>query len=160
MSQCFKTYIYHDHDSTKSFDSLPGPINQPPSLYRNAYLNLLSCNDCVQVYHTLIMSIDKEDIIFAKEVHLKTVSRLTGHIRSCLEKSTVQNCSTSLKEILRYPKLLLNEKLSCVFVTCIKSISSSGVHSRGLAAGDEFQINEKLPGLYLLLVHPDNEVIY
>ncbi|XP_058674168.1 probable helicase senataxin [Ammospiza caudacuta] len=59
------------------------------------------------------------------------------------------NLRVPLLEILKYPYLLLHEKVSelCVEVLCRMELSQ-----------DSFQVFEKYPGIYLFLVHP-NEVI-
>ncbi|XP_039939050.1 probable helicase senataxin [Hirundo rustica] len=59
------------------------------------------------------------------------------------------NLRVPMLEILKYPYLLLHEKVSelCVEVLCKMELSH-----------DSFQVFEKYPGIYLFLVHP-NEVI-
>ncbi|XP_048578304.1 uncharacterized protein LOC5512433 isoform X2 [Nematostella vectensis] len=52
----------------------------------------------------------------------------------------------SLIEILHYPQLLFNQKLASLFSKAVEAI---------LSQGDEIAVEEKLPGVYLLLIHPD-----
>ena len=63
-----------------------------------------------------------------------------------------QQLMTALKETLKYPRLLLDKPLHNTF------IESLLVALRGVDHGVEDIIEEKLPGAYLLLVHPDNQV--
>ncbi|NWU35545.1 SETX helicase, partial [Hylia prasina] len=72
-------------------------------------------------------------------------TRLSGYVGPNFEN----NLRVPLLEILKYPYLLLHEKVSelCVEVLCKMELSH-----------DSFQVFEKYPGIYLFLVHP-NEVI-
>ncbi|NXS51941.1 SETX helicase, partial [Brachypteracias leptosomus] len=73
------------------------------------------------------------------------VTPLSGYVGPDFEN----NLRVPLLEILKYPYLLLHEKVSelCVDVLCRMEQSHSS-----------FQVFEKYPGIYLFLVHP-NEVI-
>ncbi|NXY13604.1 SETX helicase, partial [Atrichornis clamosus] len=72
-------------------------------------------------------------------------TRLSGFVGPNFEN----NLRVPLLEILKYPYLLLHEKVCelCVEVLCRMELSH-----------DSFQVFEKYPGIYLFLVHP-NEVI-
>ncbi|NXK27718.1 SETX helicase, partial [Arenaria interpres] len=72
-------------------------------------------------------------------------TQLSGYVGPDFEN----NLRVPLLEILKYPYLLLHEKVSelCVEVLCRMEQSHSS-----------FQVFEKYPGIYLFLVHP-NEVI-
>ncbi|NXF99344.1 SETX helicase, partial [Sakesphorus luctuosus] len=72
-------------------------------------------------------------------------TRLSGYVGPEFEN----NLRVPLLEILKYPYLLLHERVSqlCVEVLC----RMEGSH-------DSFQVFEKYPGIYLFLVHP-NDVI-
>uniref|UniRef100_A0A8C3PPI7 Senataxin n=1 Tax=Calidris pygmaea TaxID=425635 RepID=A0A8C3PPI7_9CHAR len=72
-------------------------------------------------------------------------TQLSGYVGPDFEN----NLRVPLLEILKYPYLLLHEKVSelCVEVLCRMERSHSS-----------FQVFEKYPGIYLFLVHP-NEVI-
>ncbi|NXI04506.1 SETX helicase, partial [Pachycephala philippinensis] len=72
-------------------------------------------------------------------------TRLSGYVGPNFEN----NLRVPLVEILKYPYLLLHEKVSqlCVEVLCRMELSH-----------DSFQVFDKYPGIYLFLVHP-NEVI-
>ncbi|NWY96875.1 SETX helicase, partial [Loxia curvirostra] len=84
-----------------------------------------------------------EDELFLVDEHGETP--LSGYVGPNFEN----NLRVPLLEILKYPYLLLHEKVSelCVEVLCRMELSQ-----------DSFQVFEKYPGIYLFLVHP-NEVI-
>ncbi|NXB80628.1 SETX helicase, partial [Donacobius atricapilla] len=85
----------------------------------------------------------EDDDLFLIDEHGET--RLSGYVGPNFEN----NLRVPLLEILKYPYLLLHEKVSelCVEVLCKMELSH-----------DSFQVFEKYPGIYLFLVHP-NEVI-
>uniref|UniRef100_A0A8B9QZ79 Senataxin n=1 Tax=Anas platyrhynchos TaxID=8839 RepID=A0A8B9QZ79_ANAPL len=132
--------------------------------------DLCYCLECVVEYHKA-----REKLPSLHEVlwELET-SRLIAHIGKSMEEEAGEddelfivdengetqlsgyvgpdfenNLRVPLLEILKYPYLLLHEKVSelCVEVLCRME------HSH-----DSFQVFEKYPGIYLFLVHP-NEVI-
>ncbi|KAI6076016.1 putative helicase senataxin isoform X1 [Aix galericulata] len=132
--------------------------------------DLCYCLECVVEYHKA-----REKLPSLHEVlwELET-SRLISHIGKSMEEEAGEddelfivdengetqlsgyvgpdfenNLRVPLLEILKYPYLLLHEKVSelCVEVLCRME------HSH-----DSFQVFEKYPGIYLFLVHP-NEVI-
>ncbi|XP_030913103.1 probable helicase senataxin [Geospiza fortis] len=84
-----------------------------------------------------------EDELFLVDEHGETP--LSGYVGPNFEN----NLRVPLLEILKYPYLLLHEKVSelCVEVLCRMERSQ-----------DSFQVFEKYPGIYLFLVHP-NEAI-
>uniref|UniRef100_A0A8C5UFG1 Senataxin n=1 Tax=Malurus cyaneus samueli TaxID=2593467 RepID=A0A8C5UFG1_9PASS len=85
----------------------------------------------------------EDDELFLVDENGET--RLSGYLGPNFEN----NLRVPLLEILKYPYLLLHEKVSelCVEVLCRMELSH-----------DSFQVFEKYPGIYLFLVHP-NEVI-
>ncbi|NXK92254.1 SETX helicase, partial [Formicarius rufipectus] len=85
----------------------------------------------------------EEDELFLVDENGET--RLSGYVGPDFEN----NLRVPLLEILKYPYLLLHERVSelCVEVLCRMELSH-----------DSFQVFEKYPGIYLFLVHP-NEVI-
>ncbi|NWR34826.1 SETX helicase, partial [Tachuris rubrigastra] len=85
----------------------------------------------------------EEDELFL--VDEKGETRLSGYVGPDFEN----NLRVPLLEILKYPYLLLHERVSelCVEVLCRMELGH-----------DSFQVFEKYPGIYLFLVHP-NEVI-
>ncbi|NWX19676.1 SETX helicase, partial [Aegotheles bennettii] len=132
--------------------------------------DLCYCLECVVEYHKA-----REELPRLHEVlwELET-SRLVAHIEKCIQETAGEddelimvnedgerqlsgytgpdfenNLRVPLLEILKYPYLLLHEKVSelCVEVLCIMERKHNS-----------FQVFEKYPGIYLFLVHP-NEVI-
>ncbi|NWV10108.1 SETX helicase, partial [Ptilonorhynchus violaceus] len=85
----------------------------------------------------------EDDELFLVDENGET--RLSGYVGPNFEN----NLRVPLLEILKYPYLLLHEKVSelCVEVLCRMELSH-----------DSFQVFEKYPGIYIFLVHP-NEVI-
>ncbi|NWR86586.1 SETX helicase, partial [Furnarius figulus] len=85
----------------------------------------------------------EEDELFLVDENGET--RLSGYVGPDFEN----NLRVPLLEILKYPYLLLHERVSelCVEVLC-----------RMEHGHDSFQVFEKYPGIYLFLVHP-NEMI-
>ena len=57
--------------------------------------------------------------------------------------------SVALPEILKYPYLLLHRRLGVLFVKALLALEKC---RRSL------EVEEKLPGVYLLLLHPDQQV--
>ena len=130
--------------------------------------DLSSCFDCAQCYHELL----GKNSFKQKDVYKLTVERVSQTMKdavsflksSCVEEELVQELPwqsrlfkfqqlmTALKETLKYPRLLLDKPLHNTF------IESLLVALRGVDHGVEDIIEEKLPGAYLLLVHPDNQV--
>ncbi|NWX48109.1 SETX helicase, partial [Steatornis caripensis] len=132
--------------------------------------DLCYCLECVVEYHKAREKLPRlhEDLW-----ELET-SRLVAHIEKCVQEEAGEddelfivdengetqlsgyvgpdfenNLRVPLLEILKYPYLLLHEKVSelCVEVLCRMEQSHSS-----------FQVFEKYPGIYLFLVHP-NEAI-
>ncbi|NWU15404.1 SETX helicase, partial [Cephalopterus ornatus] len=85
----------------------------------------------------------EEDELFLVDENGET--RLSGYVGPDFEN----NLRVPLLEILKYPYLLLHERVSEL---CVE------VLSRMELSHDSFQVFEKYPGIYLFLVHP-NEVI-
>ncbi|NXG25220.1 SETX helicase, partial [Grallaria varia] len=85
----------------------------------------------------------EDDELFLVDENGET--RLSGYVGPDFEN----NLRVPLLEILKYPYLLLHERVSelCVEVLCRMELGH-----------DSFQVFEKYPGIYLFLVHP-NEVI-
>ncbi|XP_038601965.1 probable helicase senataxin [Tachyglossus aculeatus] len=131
--------------------------------------DLCYCLECVAEYHKA-----RDQLPFLHEVlwELET-SRLVGHFEKCIKEvgeddelfiindnreTHLSNISGSdfennlrvpLLEILKYPYLLLNERVSELFVEGLCRMEQ---------ANCSFQVFDKHPGIYLLLVHP-NEMI-
>ncbi|XP_009989711.1 PREDICTED: probable helicase senataxin [Tauraco erythrolophus] len=132
--------------------------------------DLCYCLECVVEYHKAREKLPKlHEVLWELET-----SRLVAHIEKSMREEAGEddelfivdengetqlsgyvgpdfenNLRVPLLEILKYPYLLLHEKLSelCVEVLCKMEQSHSSFH-----------VFEKYPGIYLFLVHP-NEVI-
>lgn len=59
----------------------------------------------------------------------------------------------AMQEILKYSYLLLYKKLAELFVKALFALETC-------AYACPLDVNEKLPGVYLLLLHPDQQVLY
>lgn len=141
MSECLHEFLLYKHHRSS---------NQAPSWLKSAYSDLLSCSDCVQVYHGLTSQPRMRND--SQHIYLRTVTRIIDHLQVWLKDktATLNTCQITLKEILSYPRLLLNEKLARMFVQCVTQLLQREGH---------LGIDEKLPGVYLLLVHPDGRVM-
>ncbi|XP_075573052.1 putative helicase senataxin isoform X2 [Pelecanus crispus] len=132
--------------------------------------DLCYCLECVVEYHKAREKLPKlHEILWELET-----SRLVAHVEKSVQEDAVEddelfivdengetqlsgyvgldfenNLRVPLLEVLKYPYLLLHEKVSelCVEVLC-----------RMEQSHNSFQVFEKYPGIYLFLVHP-NEVI-
>lgn len=127
--------------------------------------DLSCCMACVDQYH------------HAMKVHLELCSSKSAivynwncrRISDCLEEGlrffdsvipvdddelcveSITSCiETAIKEMLKYPRLMLNKTLSSL---CIKSLKLLLKRSGG------FELHERLKGLCLLLVNEDSEVV-
>ncbi|NXT23926.1 SETX helicase, partial [Syrrhaptes paradoxus] len=156
-------------DTTEFLKSYASKRLSPEDL-EGANDDLCYCLECVVEYHKA-----REELPRWHEVlwELET-SRLVAHIEKSMQEEAGEddelfivdengetqlsgyvgpdfenNLRVPLLEILKYPYLLLHERVSelCVEVLCRMEQSHSS-----------FQVFEKYPGIYLFLVHP-NEVI-
>ena len=144
------------HDRLKEF-LFP---NGKHSWRTQAEKDLRSCFDCAQCYHELL---SKSSSFKQKDVFKLTVKRVSETMKnasssfefSCVEEELVSwqsqwfELMTAVKETLKYPRLLLDESLHKAF---LESLLVALDHD------DMEDIEEKLPGVYLLLVHPNNQV--
>ncbi|XP_010078865.1 PREDICTED: probable helicase senataxin [Pterocles gutturalis] len=157
-------------DTTEFLKSYASKRLSPEDL-EGANDDLCYCLECVVEYHKA-----REELPRWHEVlwELET-SRLVAHIEKSIQEEAGEddelfivdengetqlsgyvgpdfenNLRVPLLEILKYPYLLLHERVSelCVEVLCRMEQSHSS-----------FQVFEKYPGIYLFLVHP-NEVIH
>lgn len=155
---------------------------------KQAKRDLCICCDCMEEYHRLVESALNHDPKFLESgklqmkeiVYRSDVSRLEDYLQATLEgvgsvgkesgfigaeeedeediSSFLQSQSAAellsclecpFRELMKYPRLLLNESLSELLVGVFKALQD---------ADQSLEINERLPGVYLLLVHPDYEV--
>ena len=131
-----------------------------------AQRDLQTCFDCVQVYHQMLnKAFSSHKSIFMprrEEIYVLNVDRITKCLQEKLKSSktkmstsegdldVLSEFSTPLKEVLKYPRYLLDEKLNNVVLSCLKYLIST-------EEADDI-VSEKLPGIYLLLVYPDKQV--
>ncbi|MEE6505419.1 hypothetical protein FKM82_005519 [Ascaphus truei] len=96
-----------------------------------------------QLEKSMSEEIEEDDELFlVEEDGEKQVHGYTGPLFE-------SNLRVPLLEILKYPYLLLNQKVSELCCDALCKMEQ---------ANNSFQVYEKLPGVYLLLVHP-NEII-
>lgn len=142
-----------------------------------AQQDLCTCFDCVEEYHHIVGEALQTDSQISNKrelIYKADVERLTCYMTQVLtqysdrskndkeeEEDTLREFHSAmevhqilkcpLQEMLKYPRLLLTLTLSELFV---QSLSL-------LKANDQpLEVNEKYPGVYLLLVHPHDEVLY
>ncbi|NXY44326.1 SETX helicase, partial [Ceuthmochares aereus] len=156
-------------DTTEFLKSYASQRLSPEDLERSND-DLCYCLECVVEYHKAREKLPKlHEVLWELET-----SRLVAHIEKSMREEAGEdaelfivdrngetqlpgyvgpdfenNLRVPLLEILKYPYLLLHEKLSelCVDVLC-----------RMEQCCNSFQVFEKYPGIYLFLVHP-NEVV-
>ena len=143
-----------------------------PGWIKDADSDLCSCFDCVEEFHhalELAFSNDPhvlQDVVaFKKLAYVRNITRLSEHLSRTQERIKLQRSSeveeeevavylkkeveTPLLEILKYPRLLLDRSLCSLFVEVFKQLQ---------AVEKEVEVDKKFPGVYLLLVHPDEQV--
>uniref|UniRef100_A0A670KJR7 Senataxin n=1 Tax=Podarcis muralis TaxID=64176 RepID=A0A670KJR7_PODMU len=136
----------------------------PPERFAAANEDLCYCLECVDEYHKV-----KDDLPCLHEIlwNLET-TRLIAHFEKylpkedsnsldcdergkvqCLDSDIEKKLRVPLLEILKYPYLLLHKRLSMLFVDAVCKME---------AINYPCQVLGKHPGVYLLMVHP-NETI-
>lgn len=142
--------------------------------------DLCHCSECVDEYHHALEKAFVEDTRFTdvlkKTVYTNDLVRLEEHLSGVLTKchddgensddlseedmftfwSTQRSTAIQrefecpLLELLKYPRLLMNHRLNELFVLALTEIE---------AVGQQLEILQKHPGVYLLLVHQNQKVI-
>ena len=144
-----------------------------PVWIQDADSDLCSCFDCVEDFHhalELAFSNDphvlRDVVAFKKLAYLRNITRLSEHLARTLTAVSKVKCSSEVEEeevamylkkevetpvleILKYPRLLLDRSLCSLFVEVFKQLQ---------AVEKEVEVNKKFPGVYLLLVYPDEQV--
>ena len=146
-----------------------------PEWFGEAYSDLCSCFDCVEEFHrsldSLLDSSIEDASVLKKSIHLSNVARLSDRLKELLDtysrthpKVKVEgedygsdidyqlkaSSETPLLEILSHPRLLLDASVCQLFVSALERL---------LSADLQLEVTrKKLPGVYLLLVHPCNLV--
>ena len=121
-----------------------------------AYMDLQSCFECVVTYHNVVKEYFSnetmsEHFCTLDAVHMLDLCRLKASLTEQLIDIDKSLLLTPLKEILKFPRFLLNAELSNLFVQRFSQLSQEGY---GLDRTDIEEENGILPGLYLLLIHP------
>ena len=158
---CFGTKQWNVSNRKKSH-----LFHKGASWREQAQRDLQTCFDCVQVYHQMLnKAFSSHKSIFMprrEEIYVLNVDRITKCLQEKLKSSktkmstsegdldVLSEFSTPLKEVLKYPRYLLDEKLNNVVLSCLKYLIST-------EEADDI-VSEKLPGIYLLLVYPDKQV--
>lgn len=125
-----------------------------------AYMDLQSCFECVVTYHNVVKEYFSNETTPKRfctldAVHMLDLCRLKASLTEGLTDIDKSHLLTPLKEILKFPRFLLNVELSDLFVQRFSQLSQEG---NGLDKTDIEEENGILPGLYLLLIHPDKTV--
>ena len=148
----------------------PSRKNRPPWL-KQAEADLCICVDCMEEYHKLVQEAFESDSRFLdmkEQVYRSDTSRLEKYMKQVLQEhadgfeddvdsipmtqKTAQlqaSLKAPVREILKYPRLLLSESVSNQFVQVFYALSR---------VDESLEIEEKFPGMYLLLVFPDYQV--
>ncbi len=135
-----------------------------PDWFSDAYTDLFSCFDCVEEFHqSLSFLLDQEEASshLPETAYQSNLSRITNrltevlHLVDDVKIDREQNANqlkgkleVPLLEMLGYPRLLLNASLCDLFIQALKLLLST----------NQEITQKKLPGVYLLLVHPDETV--
>ena len=128
--------------------------------FARAEESLSTCFGCVVSFHqSLLVKMKSQE--FANKgciIYERIVARISKTMKAFLEQEDDQDCAgyydhavlVALFEALKNPRVLLDAGLNALLTESLRRLISNG-EGAGL-------LQEKLPGLYLLLVHPDNQV--
>uniref|UniRef100_A0A8D0LAZ5 Senataxin n=1 Tax=Sphenodon punctatus TaxID=8508 RepID=A0A8D0LAZ5_SPHPU len=154
--------------ATKSLE-IYASKRMPPEELSAASDDLCYCLDCVVEYHNL-----RDEVPSLHEVfwELET-SRLISHFEKSMKRQIEEdvlfivdengetplyddtgldfekNLRVPLLEILKYPYLLLHERVSVLFVEALCKMEEDNY---------SFHVSERHPGIYLLMVHPNEKI--
>lgn len=128
--------------------------------FASAEQSLSTCFGCVVSFHQSLL-VNMKSMRFArktKEIYERTVARISKNMRAFLDQEGDQDCAgycdhavlVALFEALKNPRVLLDSSLNALLTESLRRLIANG-EGAGL-------LQEKLPGLYLLLVHPDSQV--
>ena len=176
---CADTSFMRSHldQYLKSFGTEPVAIKSDIWI-EQAISSLSRCMDCVEVYHQLIKEafnidprfktkrsnllelVNNSNTTRLRECFFNALEdikaeRMTGSDEEEQQYSQLQYRSHTLdcpiRELLKFPTLLMSEELNEQLAAAIQQLYEI----------DQLpQINDKYPGLYLLLVHPNPQVRY
>ncbi|XP_035685869.1 probable helicase senataxin isoform X2 [Branchiostoma floridae] len=136
---------------------LPDSLSSPrPAWLDTVHQDLLYCWDCVLEYHHGREEVRRARPELAKVLTQKEVARLEetfilslDHDDNMDDAVSMETLHLPLLEVLKFPYLLLHEKLAALVERAIQALSRSG---RPLI------LEEKSAGIYLLLVHPNRQI--
>ena len=123
-----------------------------------AYRDLQNCFDCVVCYHDALDEAFSDRYLFPappwEDVYLADVERLKNSLSRVLDPNNPDDelssdIFTPFKEILRYPRYLLDKDLNSMVVDCVNQ--GSWLNTADLE-------HKVFPGIYLLLINPAQEV--
>ncbi|XP_067038859.1 probable helicase senataxin isoform X2 [Acropora muricata] len=129
-------------------------VHKPLDEWQELLLDLCYCYDCVQEYHRLADEAKQNNPRSAlfQEFLTLDIERLTHTIGGALESSAedvLTKLQVPLMEVLGFPYLLHHKQLADRFVDGIIAV---------LKFSYPLKLEEKLPGAYLLLIHPNEKV--
>lgn len=169
----------HLHDYIQAIASGESGSGQHKQWVSDATQDLCICSDCVDEYHRALEKAFHDDPRFTTElkklVYTSNVARLVkclgGVLAKCRQSSeelseeeeedmimflSTQRSSAlqrefecPMLEILKYPRLLLNRQVNELFVLALDEMET---------IGQQLEVHSKHPGVYLLLVHPNQKV--
>lgn len=137
---------------------------EQPDWFRQMCRDLSCCSACVDQYHNAmkahLVGGSKSAIVYkwncrricdCLEEGLQLFDSVISLNNDEFYKESITLCmETAIKEILKYPRLMLNKQLSTF---CLKSLKML------LNRNESFELHERLEGLCLLLVNQDNQVL-
>ncbi|XP_078697928.1 putative helicase senataxin isoform X2 [Branchiostoma floridae x Branchiostoma belcheri] len=136
---------------------LPDSVSlRAPAWLNTVHQDLLDCWDCVLEYHHGREAVTRARPDLAKLLTQKEVARLEetftlslDHHGNIDDAVAMETLHLPLLEVLKFPYLLLHQKLASLVERGIQALSTSG---RPLI------LEEKSAGVYLLLVHPNRQI--
>lgn len=137
-------------------------LDDQPEWFQQMCKDLSCCSACVEQYHNAMKTHpygSKRAIVYnwnCRRINdcLEEGLRLFNlemplDIDEFCEESITLCIETAIKEVLKYPKLMLNEQISTLCLQSLKML---------LKRNEGFELHERLQGLCLLLVNQDPQV--
>lgn len=138
------------------------PLADQPEWFLQMCKDLSCCSACVDQYHNAMKMHVSHFIVYnwnckricdCLEEGVQLLDSIASHDDNdelCEETQSIMLCiETAIKEVLKYPRLMLNREL-CII--CLKSLKLL------LKRNEGFVLDERLQGLCLLLFNQDKEV--
>ena len=133
-------------------------VAKQPEWFHRMCKDLSSCSACVDQYHNAMTNLFGSKYVIVYNWNCRRISncleeglQLFDSINNdeFYEESITLCIETAIKEVLKYPRLMLNEQVCAV---CLKSLKLL------LKENKSFELHERLQGLCLLLVNQDSQV--